>query len=184
MSQDFGGYDGKGDGVGEQAGHWDQTSLDIVSDITAIPRPDASFDAVMCIEVLEHLPNPVKAMQELTRLLKPDGVLLLTAPFCSITHLAPYFFHTGYSQYFYTHWLKVLGYTIEEIETNGSYFEYIAQELRRLPSVGERYSDIKPTWIERNAIDLTLGLLQRFSQHDQGSEKLLCFGLHVLARKH
>ena len=32
-------------------------SLDIISDITSIPVSDNTFDAVMCIEVFEHLPN-------------------------------------------------------------------------------------------------------------------------------
>ena len=37
-SQDFGKYDGTGDGSGLQTGSWDNSKLDIVSDITAIPR--------------------------------------------------------------------------------------------------------------------------------------------------
>ena len=47
VSQDFSGYDGQGDGAGLQAGGWDQTKLDIVSDIAHIPAQDASFDAIM-----------------------------------------------------------------------------------------------------------------------------------------
>src|ERR1700730_6135442 len=49
-SQDFAQYDGKGK-VGLQTGIWDNSQIDIVSDITAIPRPNASFDAIMCTEV-------------------------------------------------------------------------------------------------------------------------------------
>lgn len=84
VSQDFARYDGQGNGKGLQSGIWDQTSLDIVSDICSIPQPDASFDAVMCVEVLEHVPRPVAALRELNRLLKRGGVLILTAPFCSL----------------------------------------------------------------------------------------------------
>ncbi|MGQ9492107.1 MAG: class I SAM-dependent methyltransferase [Anaerolineae bacterium] len=183
VSQDFGRYDGTGDGVGLQRGAWDNSQLDIISDITAIPEPDASFDAVMCIEVLEHLPAPVEALRELIRLLRPGGVLILTAPFCSLTHFAPFFFQTGYSRYFYAYWLEALGCQIEDIEWNGNYFEYLGQELRRLPSVAEKYSGGTVTHIERLAIKILLGALERFSRQDSGSNQLLAFGLHILARK-
>ena len=60
VSQDFAQYDGKGDGRGLQTHNWNQTCLDIVSDITDIPEEDESFDAIMCIEVLEHLPERIE----------------------------------------------------------------------------------------------------------------------------
>src|SRR5262245_62187810 len=53
VAQDFAQYDGRGDGLGLQTGAWDQAGLDIVSDITSIPEPDRSFDAIMCTEVFE-----------------------------------------------------------------------------------------------------------------------------------
>lgn len=183
VSQDFAQYDGQGNGIGLQSGTWDYPNLDIVSDITQIPEPDASFDAVMCIEVLEHLPYPVDALHELSRLLKPEGTLILTAPFCSLTHQAPHFYQTGYSRYFYEYWLQDLGFEIVDTEWNGNYFEWLAQELRRLPSVGKEYASGSLTWIEREALEIVLGVLNRFSEHDEGSEQLLAYGLHVVARK-
>ena len=80
VAQDFAQYDGRGDGRGLTTGSWDQSRLDIVSDIASIPEPDESFDAIMCIEVFEHLPNPVLAIQEFARLLRPGGQLIITAP--------------------------------------------------------------------------------------------------------
>ncbi|MGA2913324.1 MAG: class I SAM-dependent methyltransferase [Methanoregula sp.] len=68
------------------------SNLDIVSENTSIPELDASFDAIMCIEVFEHLPEPILAIKEFSRLLKPDGHLILTAPFCCLTHMAAYYF--------------------------------------------------------------------------------------------
>ncbi len=56
-SQDFGGYDGKGTGEGTQMGTWDNSRLDIVSDIIDIPVPDKSFDVIMCTEVFENSPE-------------------------------------------------------------------------------------------------------------------------------
>ena len=183
VSQDFAQYDGQGDGVALQTDAWDQSQLDIVSDITSIPEPDASFDAVMCIEVLEHLPDPLRALHELTRLLKPGGTLIITAPFCCLTHFSPHFYYTGYSRYFYEYWLTERGFEVEDMQWNGNYFEYLAQELRRLPRIGEKYAGMRPTWLEQNAINVALRLLNRLSQDNNGSEQLLAYGLHIRARK-
>jgi SAM-dependent methyltransferase len=45
-----------------------------------IPFPAASYDFVFCIEVLEHVPNPFATLLEIHRVLKPDGVLILSVP--------------------------------------------------------------------------------------------------------
>src|SRR5450432_3435038 len=79
ITQDFGKYTGQGD-VGIQMGEWNNSRLDIVSDILAIPLPDNSVDAIMCTEVFEHIPDPIRAITEFNRLLKPGGYLIVTAP--------------------------------------------------------------------------------------------------------
>jgi SAM-dependent methyltransferase len=183
VSQDFAQYDGKGDGSGLHTGTWNYPKLDIVSDITSIPEPDSSFDAIMCVEVFEHLPNPVQAIKEFSRLLKKGGHLILTAPFCSFTHFAPYHFITGYNRYFYETNLKDSGFNIIEISENGNYFEFLAQELRRVDKVAEKYCKNKVTIKEDRAIDRLLNMLQRFSNNDSNSKELLCFGYHVHAVK-
>ena len=183
VSQDFGQYDGKGDGAGLQTQTWDQSQLDIICDITAIPERDGSFDAVMCIEVLEHLPDPIGALKELVRLLHPGGMLVVTAPFNCLTHFAPYFYYSGYSRYFYEHWLKEFGLQILDMKPNGNFFEYMAQELRRLPSISNRYAADHLTWLEKKALRVLLNALARFSAKDKGSDEFLCFGYHVLAKK-
>ena len=43
--------------------------------------PDATFDIVVCTEVLEHTLNPFSAIAEIYRILKKGGVLLMTTPF-------------------------------------------------------------------------------------------------------
>ncbi|MBI3543214.1 MAG: class I SAM-dependent methyltransferase [Deltaproteobacteria bacterium] len=184
LSQDFGGYDGKGDSKGLHMGSWDQSKIDFRCDITAIPQDDGSFDAILCTEVLEHVPDPLAALKEFSRLLKPGGTLILTAPFCSLTHFAPFHYSTGFSRYFYEKHLHALGFAIERLEENGNYFEYTAQELRRLPEMAKRYaggSALGPA--EAAAVQLLLKALARFSRDDQGSKEVLCFGLGVVARK-
>ncbi|MDD2366336.1 MAG: class I SAM-dependent methyltransferase [Desulfuromonadaceae bacterium] len=183
VSQDFAKYDGIGDNSGLQTGRWDQSRLDIVCDITSIPESDASFDAIMCIEVFEHLPEPIAALNEFTRLLRPGGQLILTAPFCSLTHFAPYHFYTGFSRYFYETHLPAYGIQIDELLENGNYFEYMAQEIRRTPTVARRYTSLSVTLLESLAMRLVLYMLDRFSKNDSCSAELLSYGCFVKGTK-
>jgi len=183
VAQDFCEYDGRGDEGGLQKGAWDQSEVDIISDITNIPEPDASFDGVMCIEVLEHLPDPISALRELARLLRPGGTLILTAPFSCLTHYSPYFFYTGFSRNFYETWLPALGFKIEDLEYNGNYFEYLAQELRRLETVSHKYSMPRLSTLQRMAVKILLSCLASLSASDTGSHDLLAYGLQVRAVK-
>ncbi len=49
------------------------------ADVTALPFPDGSFDRVVCVSTLEHMPGDWgKGVRELVRVLRPGGVLLLT----------------------------------------------------------------------------------------------------------
>jgi SAM-dependent methyltransferase len=49
-------------------------------DIADIPHPDNSFDAILCIHVLEHVEDDGAAMRELCRVLSPDGFAILLVP--------------------------------------------------------------------------------------------------------
>ncbi|MBY0521842.1 MAG: class I SAM-dependent methyltransferase [Gemmataceae bacterium] len=49
----------------------------VAADLTKLPYADASFDAVVCGWVLEHLPDPRPGLHELARVLRPGGKLLL-----------------------------------------------------------------------------------------------------------
>lgn len=183
VSQDFGRYDGTGDRRGLQTGTWQQADLDIVSDIARIPEPDAAFDAVLCVEVLEHVPDPIAALRELHRLLRPEGTLVLTAPFSAFTHFAPYFFHTGFSEYWYRFHLEALGMEIVELTPNGNFPAYLTQELRRFPDMAQRYAGLRLSLLERLASRVVESALLRIQKVDSTSHQFACFGWHVLARK-
>ena len=51
---------------------------DLHGSIDAIPVDDGSFDVVLCLQVLEHVPNPAAAVRELRRVVRPDGRVLLS----------------------------------------------------------------------------------------------------------
>ena len=80
-SQDFDQYDGKGDEKGLQNGSWNTGRVDIVSDIIDIPVENASYDAVLCTEVLEHLPSPELAIKEFGRIVREGGYYSLQPHF-------------------------------------------------------------------------------------------------------
>ena len=52
--------------------------LFLQDDATLLPFPDATFDAVTCLEALEFLPHARQTLQEMVRVLRPGGVLLTT----------------------------------------------------------------------------------------------------------
>jgi SAM-dependent methyltransferase len=61
-------------------------------DLTRIPKPDASYDSILCNAVLEHVPHPEGVMAELRRLLVADGHLVISVPFLQPFHPTPYDF--------------------------------------------------------------------------------------------
>ena len=79
--------------------------IDFVSDILNIPVPDKSYDVILCTEVIEHIPDPISAIKEISRILKPGGTLLITAPLLSGLHQEPYHFYGGYTKYWYQKFL-------------------------------------------------------------------------------
>lgn len=59
----------------------------------ALPFPDASFDAVQCTEVLEHIPDPTETIREIHRVLRPGGRLFVTIPWSARFHYQPLDYH-------------------------------------------------------------------------------------------
>lgn len=53
---------------------------DVKADICNLPFKDNEFDVILCNHVLEHIPNDIKAIQELYRVLKKGGMAILQIP--------------------------------------------------------------------------------------------------------
>jgi SAM-dependent methyltransferase len=181
VSQDICQYEGSGDGHGLQTGIWDTSKIDLVCDIVNIPELDASFDVILCSEVFEHLPDVLKALDEFTRLLKPGGKLIVTAPFASLVHFAPYHYAAGFSRYWYEYHLPSRNFEIQELTPNGDWFAYAKQEMLRLPGMSRRYGDwFWPLAYLVTGISLVYFSLRRKSRT---AEDLACFGWHCVAVK-
>ena len=179
VSQDVCQYDGSGDAQGLQTGTWNTSQIDLVCDIVNIPELDAAFDVILCSEVFEHLPDALKALDEFSRLLKPGGKLILTAPFASLVHFAPYHFATGFSRYWYECHLPTRNFEILELVPNGDWFSYIKQEMLRLPGMARQYGD--RCWPLAYLVT-GLGLVYFWLRgKSRTAEDVACFGWHCIA---
>ena len=63
---------------------------DVLYDGARLPFDPASFDTVLSTEVLEHTPDPAALVAEMARVLKPNGTVIITAPFAFRLHEEPY----------------------------------------------------------------------------------------------
>jgi SAM-dependent methyltransferase len=183
VSQDFGQYAGGKDEAAVQGLHsdqWDTSRIDLVCDITSITAPDASLDAILCSEVLEHVPEPTHALDEFTRLLKPGGMVVLTAPFGSNVHMAPYHFCSGFSRYWYEHHLTTRGFEIKELVANGDWYSLLRQEITRLGGIERQRGGW--TWPLAYAYAI-MGLVYFKIRKKSRAEDLACFGWHCTAIK-
>ena len=61
--------------------------VDIVHDLTEFPWPfvDQQFDEVILVDILEHLPSVVKTLEEVYRITRPDGRVLIRVPYYNST---------------------------------------------------------------------------------------------------
>lgn len=107
------------------------TQMDYVCDITNIPVFDESFDVVICTEVLEHIPEPIEALKELSRILSSGGKLLITAPLGCGLHQEPYIYHGGFTPFWYERFLPQFGFEELKIIPNRGFFMHYGQESLR-----------------------------------------------------
>lgn len=63
-----------------------QPPADVIGSIMELPFDDATFDCVICLETLEHVEEPIKAMSEVYRVLKIGGKFVGSAPFAYELH--------------------------------------------------------------------------------------------------
>lgn len=91
---------------------------DILANAVHLPHPAEIFDAVICAEVLEHVPQPAAVVCEAHRVLRPGGTLLITAPFLYRIHADPHD-HGRYTDHHWRWLLGELGFTDIRIERHG-----------------------------------------------------------------
>jgi SAM-dependent methyltransferase len=107
-----------------------------VCDLTAIPVEDGRFDYVLFNQGLEHMPDPLRVLRELNRVLKPGGQMLCTAPLFYQEHEQPYDYFR-YTQFAYREMMPKAGFEIDRLDWLEGYVGTVAYQLegaaRNLP---------------------------------------------------
>lgn len=122
--------------------------VDYVCDAAQIPVSDGSFDAVLCTEVLEHHPEPIKVVHEFARILAPGGRLILTAPLGSGIHQEPYHYYGGFTPWWYEKFLPEAGFAKVHVEANQGSLRFFAQESMRFVRATRPFAMPMPTAVQ------------------------------------
>lgn len=97
----------------------------VQADASHISFADKSFDAVVCSELLEHVPDPRPVLSEVYRVLRPGGTLLICVPFLYQIHGDPYDFGR-YTDYYWSINLKKIGFQDIHIQKQGLFGSVLA----------------------------------------------------------
>ena len=103
----------------------------VQADAEAIPFGSEVFDAVICAELLEHVPNPPAVLAEAHRVLRSGGTLLLCVPFLNRIHGDPH----DYGRYTDSYWSRTLqtaGFRDIRIEKQGLFWCVLVDMVRDL----------------------------------------------------
>ena len=103
-----------------------QKTVDVFYDGKNIPFSENHFDSILCTEVLEHVFNIDELLQEFHRVLKKDGVILVTTPFMWEEHEMPYDF-ARYTTPALVHLYTKNGFEVQNNFKTGNYIKVIFQ---------------------------------------------------------
>jgi SAM-dependent methyltransferase len=133
LSQDFGEYvPAKSTGLGGLLNpSWDYPHHDFICDILDLPV-QLRVDVVLCTEVFEHIPDPIRAFEKLSTALLAEGIVIITVPFSSLMHQAPFWFQAGLSPFWFEFWAREFGLEILELSIYGDYVDQMTLEITRL----------------------------------------------------
>jgi SAM-dependent methyltransferase len=137
---------------------WENTShsqrhVDQTVDLNGpLPFAAGSFDTVLLSDVLEHIAEPDFLIQEISRVLRPQGCLLLMVPFLYYIHEAPFDFHR-YTEFALRRLCDRASLTVLELAPYGGYADVLLDLINKASIKTERMARLYLTlcrWIQRS----------------------------------
>ena len=112
----------------------DRSLPDVVASALDLPFEDGSFDTVTSTEVLEHVPDPLRALKEMHRVLRQDGVLIITVPMHWPRHEVPYdFWRFTYDGLL--HLLEESNFQVIRLFNRGRSYAYLGQVVQHIQPI-------------------------------------------------
>lgn len=107
---------------------WRESRPDVVGDALRLPFPAETFETVLMIQVLEHLPDPLGAMGEIRRVLKRGGRVILTAPQYWRVHEEPHDYYR-FTRFGLIHLAQQNGLRVLQVKAQGGAWTLAGQAL-------------------------------------------------------
>ena len=98
---------------------------EVIGSASDVPFKTGSFDTVLCTEVIEHVSEPWLVMDQISRVLRPGGVLILTSPLIARIHGAPRDFYR-FTPYGLEHMASKVGIETVSISPMGGFGQMMA----------------------------------------------------------
>lgn len=89
---------------------------------------DSRYNTALCLQVLEHVRDPQKTLNEIKRILTHDGILILTVPHLSRLHEEPHDYYR-YTKHGLRHLLESSGFSIERLKVYGGIFSFLGHQF-------------------------------------------------------
>ena len=110
---------------------WDYSDLDAVSNLVNMPFAENTFDLVLCNQVLEHVAEPSLVLEEITRILKPGGKMILSVPQSWHQHQKPHDYYR-YTSFGVRYLIEKAGMYVDHLENMGGYFWFLSYRFQNI----------------------------------------------------
>lgn len=150
--------------------------LNAVGSVLELPWRDEMYDSVFCSQVLEHVPDPERAIREFFRVLKPGGTVLISVPHLAYLHNEPHDY-TRFTRHGLCAFLQRCGFEVLEVVPAGGLLSF----LGHIPSVVLKAVFSPIPFFNRPLLRLNAAFAKSIAWLDEKVETRKIYALNTIA---